>query len=98
MKKLNAYFRSYNGQVLLRLIAAILIGYLASNAIGVVIAKSLDRWTSLHLSEASLYASLSAFFIYSVIILWAFSVRSQKKLWRQLSGLTFIFAVLAYVI
>lgn len=98
MSRFLNYFRSYNGQVLLRLLAAILLGYLASNAIGVVLAKALHRGAGLALSEASLYASLCGFLIYSIIILWVFSVRSQKKLWQQLTSVTLVFAFLAWLL
>ncbi|MBB6523579.1 hypothetical protein [Pseudoteredinibacter isoporae] len=98
MTRFLNYFRSYNGQVLLRLFAAILLGYVASNAISVVFAKLLHVAAGLALSEAALYASLSGFLIYSLIILWVFSVRSQKKLWLQLSAVTVVCACLAWLL
>ncbi len=98
MNRVSGYIRSYNGQVLLRIIAAFLIGYLASNSIGVVLAKSLHRFAGISQPEAALYASLSAFLIYSVIILWAFSVRSQKKLWQGLTLLTLTLSGVAFLL
>ncbi len=98
MTRFLNYFRSYNGQVLLRLLAAILLGYIASNVIGVVLAKVLHQGAGLVLSEAAIYASLAGFLIYGIIILWVFSVRSQKKLWLQLTSVTLAFAFLAWLL
>ncbi len=71
--------------VLLRVIGAVLGGYVVSAALVALLAVGLSA-TGLPRSEAVVTASLLGFVLYLLVLLWAFSVRSLARLWVGLVG------------
>ncbi|MCV6613999.1 MAG: DUF3649 domain-containing protein [Cellvibrionaceae bacterium] len=83
MIKFKNYFSSYNGQVLQRLLAAIVIGYLLANLVAVTLAELFVVLQASRLN-ATISASLLSFALYTIIFMWVFSVKTTAAMWRGL--------------
>lgn len=71
--------------VVLRVIGAVLGGYVFSAALVALLAAGLPL-AGLPRSEAVVSAAMLGFVLYLLVLLWAFSVRSLARLWAVLAG------------
>lgn len=81
--------------VLLRVVGAVLGGYMLSAALVALLAVGLSA-LGLARSEAVVAASLLGFVLYLLVLLWGFSERSLARLWAVLVGGTVLAYGLAY--
>lgn len=72
-------------RVLLRIIAAVPLGYACCAAWVGVLAWGLSQM-GLARSEAVVCAAMLGFILYLLVLLWAFSVTSLMRLWGVLAG------------
>ncbi len=68
----------------LRVMAAVGGGYALCAAWVGLLALALPRWTGLPKSEAVVLSAMLGFVLYLLVLLWAFSVRSLRRLWAVL--------------
>lgn len=68
---------SYRWQVLQRVLAATLLGYAVSTSLSVLLALTLP----LPDVQAVATASMLSFTLYTLIIIWSFSVRRLRTVW-----------------
>jgi hypothetical protein len=85
---------SYRWQVLQRVLAAALLGYVVSTSVSVLLALLLP----LPDVQAVATASMLSFTIYTLIIIWSFSVRHLRTVWLGLVLCLLISTSLNYVL
>ncbi|GEM_PF-2169466 len=68
--------------VVMRVFAAVVLGFVLTNTTGVLLSFLLP----LPKSEATATATLLSFLVYLLIVLWSFAVKSLRRLWFVLGA------------
>jgi hypothetical protein len=85
-------------QVLQRIIAATIGGYVLAAAISACLSYVLPHALAMPRADAALTGLLTSFVIYVAVVMWVFAARSLKRLWWQLGSATAVFATLAVLL
>jgi hypothetical protein len=85
-------------QVIQRIIAAALGGYVLAAAVSACLSYVLPHALSMPRADAALTGLLISFVIYAAVVMWVFGTRSLQRLWWQLGGATAVFATLAVLL
>lgn len=74
-----SYFQRYS--LLLRILAAIIGGYLLTNLIAILLSYLLPGSQA----DAVMIAMLSSFLIYAGVVMWVFTVKTLRQVWLGLA-------------
>jgi hypothetical protein len=85
-------------QVVQRIIAATIGGYVLAAAISACVSYGLSHALAMPRADAALTGLLVSFVIYVAVVMWVFAARSLQRLWWQLGSVTAVFATLAVLL
>ncbi len=89
---------SPTSQVIQRVIAAALGGYVLAAAMSASLSYALPHGLAMSRGDATMIGLLASFLIYAAVVIWVFAARSLQRLWWQLGSATVVFGTLALLL